>query len=191
MQALQGPLEVGIDATLEDKTPVDEKDSTENTNFVYALLSLKFIEEPKSYKDAMNSKYVHDWCGAMDSEYKSLMENKTWTLVSLPKGRKALKNRWVYVIKRGSDGSIERFKARLVIKGFLQRFGIDYNEIFSPVVRMEVLRILLAIGAALDWEIEQMDVKTAFLNGYLDEEIYMEQPEGYAVKARKDWCVSC
>ncbi|KAJ0392066.1 hypothetical protein P43SY_011689 [Pythium insidiosum] len=81
------------------------------------------------------------------------------------------------------DGPVDRFKARLVIKGFLQKYGVDYTEIFAPVVRMEILRLLLALAAAMDWEVEQMDVKTAFLNGYLEEEIYMEQPMGYTVLA--------
>jgi hypothetical protein len=80
---------------------------------------------------------------------------------------------------------VGRFKARLVIKGFLQRHGIDYNEIFAPVLRMEVLRLLLTIAAMLDFEIRQMDVKTAFLKGFLDEEIYMEQPEGFVVPGKE------
>ncbi|POM73802.1 putative transposable element [Phytophthora palmivora] len=85
---------------------------------------------------------------------------------SRPKGRKILSCRWVFVVKYTGTGEIDRFKARLVIKGFLQEYGIDYNEIFSPVIKMEVLRLLLTIAALFDLEIHQMDVKTAFLNGF-------------------------
>ncbi|GMF39234.1 unnamed protein product [Phytophthora fragariaefolia] len=122
----------------------------------------------------------------MDSEIQSHEDNETWVLVPRPKDRNVLKNRWVYVIKYKSDGSVDRFKARLVIKGFLQKYGIDYTEIFAPVVRMEILRLFLALAAAMDLEVEQMDVKTAFLNGYLDEEIYMEQPVGYVQRGKED-----
>uniref|UniRef100_H3G5D2 Reverse transcriptase Ty1/copia-type domain-containing protein n=1 Tax=Phytophthora ramorum TaxID=164328 RepID=H3G5D2_PHYRM len=118
-------------------------------------------------------------------EYKSLMDNNTWVLVPRPRGRKILSNRWVFVVKYTGTGHIDRFKARLVIKGFLQEYGIDYNEIFSPVIRMEVLRLLLTIAALLDFEIHQMDVKTVFLNGTLEEEIYMAQPEGFKVPGKE------
>ncbi|KAG3088370.1 hypothetical protein PI125_g18375 [Phytophthora idaei] len=89
------------------------------------------------------------------------------------------------VVKYTGTGEIDRFKARLVIKGFLQEYGIDYNEIFSQVIRMEVLRPLLTIAALLDLEIHQMDVKTAFLNGFLEEEIYMAQPEGFKIPGKE------
>ncbi|POM69721.1 LOW QUALITY PROTEIN: putative transposable element [Phytophthora palmivora] len=113
------------------------------------------------------------------SEYESCVQNQTWTLVPRPHNRKC---RWVFVRKRDETGSIVCFKTRLVMKGFQQKYGIDYTEIFSPVVRMEVLRLLLTLAAIIDYEIEQMDVKTAFLNGSLDVEIFMEQPEGFASK---------
>lgn len=92
----------------------------------------------------------------------------------MPKERKALQCRWVFVVRYKSDCTIDRYKFRLVIKGFLQKYGINYDEIFSPVICMEDLRLLLTITALLDLEIHQMDVKTAFLNGHLDAEIYME-----------------
>ncbi|POM64988.1 putative transposable element [Phytophthora palmivora] len=114
------------------------------------------------------------------------MDNQTWVLVPRPKGRKILRSRWDFVVKYTGTGEIDRFKARLVIKGFLQEYGIDYNEIFSPVIRMEVLRLLLTIAALLDLEIHQMDVKTAFLNGFLEEEIYMAQPEGFTTPGQED-----
>ncbi|GMF42168.1 unnamed protein product [Phytophthora fragariaefolia] len=132
----------------------------------------------------MKSNHANRWHKAAKAEYNSLMENNTWVLVPPPKGRKTLTSRWVFVVKYTGTGEIDRFKARLVIKGFLQEYGIDYNEIFSLVIRMEVLRLLLTIAALLDLEIHQMDVKTAFLNGYLEEEIYMVQPEGFTIPGK-------
>jgi hypothetical protein len=115
---------------------------------------------------------------AINDEIKSLEENETWTLVDLPPGRTPIKSKWVFKLKRDSSGKIARFKARLVAKGFSQQQGIDYHETFSPVVKFSSLRFLLALAAQHDWEIEQVDFTTAFLNGHLDEEIYLEVPEG-------------
>ena len=115
----------------------------------------------------------------MNEEYRSLMANGTWDLVPLPKGRKLVRCKWVYRTKYASDGSIEIHKARLVAKGFSQVEGIDYNETFSPVAKMNSIRIVLSLVASHKWEVHQMDVKYAFLHGDLKEEIYMEQPPGY------------
>ena len=120
----------------------------------------------------------------MDDEMWSLEKNVTWELIELPAGKKALLNKWVYKIKDEPDGQI-RFKARLVVKGFLQRKGIDYTEIFSPVVKLTTIRVLLSIVAAENLHLEQMDVKTAFLHGDLEEDIYMKQPEGYEVPGKE------
>ncbi len=113
------------------------------------------------------------------SEYHSLMKNKTWSLVPLPQGRTPVGSRWVFKLKRKADGSIDKFKARLVAKGYSQEFGLDYGETFSPVVRYTSIRILIAIANLLDLDLHQMDVQTAFLNGKLNEEVYMVQPEGF------------
>ena len=118
---------------------------------------------------------------AMQEEYDGLMERNTWELVDQPKGRKVVKCRWTFVCKL--DG---RYKARLVAKGFTQVYGVDYKETFSPVARFESVRFLLAHAALEDWEIEGMDVKLAFLHSDLDEEIYMEQPEGFTVEGQED-----
>ena len=117
---------------------------------------------------------------AMVEEMESLNKNKTWELTELPEGKKTVGCKWVYRKKEAvSDKEKERFKARLVAKGYSQRKGIDYDEVFSPVVRHTSIRILLALVASMDMELEQLDVKTAFLHGDLEEVIYMEQPEGF------------
>jgi Reverse transcriptase (RNA-dependent DNA polymerase) len=120
----------------------------------------------------------------MKDEMKSLQENDTYELVQLPKGRKALRNKWVFKLKRDGNGELMKYKARLVVKGFGQKQGIDFEEIFSPVVKMTSIRVVLGLVADLDLELEQLDVKIAFLHGDLEEEIYMVQPEGFEVKGK-------
>ena len=115
----------------------------------------------------------------MKLELESMYSNSVWQLVDLPEGVKPIGCKWIFKRKRGADGKVETFKARLVAKGYTQKEGVDYEETFSPVAMLKSIRILLAIAAYFDYEIWQMDVKTAFLNGYLDETIYMDQPEGY------------
>jgi ATP-binding cassette subfamily B (MDR/TAP) protein 1 len=105
--------------------------------------------------------------------------------VSLPKGKKALKNKWVYRVKTEEHSSHPRYKARLVVKGSSQKKGIDFDEIFSPVVKMSLIRVVLGIAATMNLEIEQLDVKTAFLHGDLEEEIYIEQLEGFIVEDKE------
>ncbi|CAI7824946.1 unnamed protein product [Closterium sp. NIES-54] len=116
---------------------------------------------------------------ALEDEFQSHMENETWTLTNLPPGRKALDCTWVLRVKTDAEGRLERRKTRLVIKGFQQREGIDFQEVFSPIAKAPTLQLLLAAAAVCGWKVEQMDVKTAFLYGVVDEEIYMKQPEGY------------
>lgn len=134
---------------------------------------------PQSYKEAIESNNADDWRMAMDSEMASLTKNDTWTLVKLPAGRKAICNKWIYRVKTRPNGSIERYKARLVVKGCSQQPEEDFNETFSPVARFESIRLLLAIAATRDCTLKQIDIKTAFLYGDLDEIIFMHQPEGY------------
>ncbi|GKA12670.1 reverse transcriptase domain-containing protein, partial [Tanacetum coccineum] len=123
---------------------------------------------------------------AMQEEIKALHKNKTWELVPLPGGRKPIRNKWVYKIKRNGDDQVERYRARLVVKGYAQKEGIDFNEIFSPVVRMTTIRVVLAMCATYDLHLEQLDVKTAFLHGNLEEEIYMLQPKGFEQKGKEN-----
>ncbi|GKA25382.1 retrovirus-related pol polyprotein from transposon TNT 1-94 [Tanacetum coccineum] len=122
----------------------------------------------------------------MQEEIKALHKNKTWELVPLSRGRKPIGNKWVYKIKRNGDDQVERYRARLVVKGYAQKEGIDFNEIFSPVVRMTNIRVVLAMCATYDLHLEHLDVKTAFLHGNLEEEIYMLQPEGFKQKGKEN-----
>ena len=131
-------------------------------------------QDPLTFREVMDSALADEWREACQYEIDALAKNGTWTLVELPPGRKAVKSKWVF--KHKAD---MRFRTRLVAKGFTQIFGLDYDETFSPVARFESLRLLLALAALEDWEIHQMDVKSAFLNGVLEEEIYMEQPQGF------------
>ena len=120
-----------------------------------------------------------DWDAAMDEEYCSLIANDNWDLVPLPKERKLFRCKWVYRTKYASDGSVERLKERLFAKGFSQVEGIDYNETFDPVAKVNFICLVFSLAALHNWEVHQMDVKSAFLHGDLEEEIYMEQPPGY------------
>ena len=166
-----------------DDVPLDDK---LYIGSVLLIVSHKHKPDPQSYKEAMASALASEWQAASDSEMDALNATRTYSLVPAPPGRKILQCKWVFNTKYLGNGEIERYKARLVVKGFLQKYGIDYIEIFSPVVRMEVLRLLLTIAAALDWEIHQMDVKTAFLHGELEEDVYVYQPEGYVVKGKEN-----
>ena len=145
------------------------------------------IDEPRNVEEALSSVHAKQWKDAMDSEHSSLIRNKTWSLVSRPKDVNIVGNRWVFKVKRKGDGSIDRFKARLVAQGFSQTYGVDYDEVFSPVVRFSTLRSLLALANANNWEIHQMDVTTAFLNGELDCAVFMEQPIGYVVPGKSNY----
>lgn len=118
--------------------------------------------EPRSYDEAINSNEVRQWKRAMDEEYKSLLKNCTWELVEAPEDQKVIDNRWVFKVKENPDGTIERFKARLVVRGFTQQYGIDYEETFSPVVKYTSVRLILALAASHKMKLIQFDIKTAF-----------------------------
>ncbi|KAL2248336.1 UNVERIFIED_CONTAM: Retrovirus-related Pol polyprotein from transposon TNT 1-94 [Sesamum indicum] len=134
--------------------------------------------EPECYAEAVNDVHKSKWELAINDEMNSLKKNDTRELCQLPKGKKALQNRWVYRIKEESDGK-KRYKARLVVNGFQQRYGIDFTKVFTPIVKLTTIRLVLSMVAAENLELQQMDVKTAFLHEDLEEEIYMVQPEGY------------
>ena len=134
---------------------------------------------PETYKEAIESEESQKWTQSMKEEYESLQNMGTWSLEPLPAGCKALDNKWVFAVKTNEDGSVERYKARLVVKGFLQRAGVDYDETYATVASLKSLRLVLTLAATEDMEIHQIDVKTAFLNGDLPQVIYMKQPKGF------------
>ena len=137
------------------------------------------VKIPNSYKEAMDSPEKEEWIHAIDAELQSMANLHTYELADLPAGRKAVGSRWVYDIKTDIDGNILRFKARLVAKGFSQQHLIDYNETYSPVVDYITLRCILSLAVSLNWSLRQGDYSTAYLNGELEEIIYMSQPKGY------------
>eukprot|EP00253_Pinus_taeda_P028718 PITA_28718 len=122
----------------------------------------------------------------MVDEMASLNKNEAWDLVELPAGRKPICSKWVFKKKTNAEGKVEKYKARFVAKGYSQVPGIDFGNIFSPVAKVTSIRLFLSVAGAFDFEVEQMDVKTTFLHGDLEEEIYMKQPEGFAVKGKKE-----
>ncbi len=141
-----------------------------------------FLEEPQNIEEALTCENSKEWECAMQEEYDSLMTNNTWTLVPLPGGRKLVSCKWVFKIKQGANEEVERYKARLVARGFTQTYGVDYNETFAPVAKFTSIRCIFALATLEDMEIHQMDMKTAFLNGELEDEIYMEQPQRFVHK---------
>jgi Reverse transcriptase (RNA-dependent DNA polymerase) len=140
------------------------------------LTSIEEQKEPNNYHEAITKPV---WCKAMKEELDALEKNETWRMVPLPNGKKLVGCKWIYKIKYHNNGTIERYKARLVAKGYTQTYGIDYEETFAPVAKMNTIRILLSIVVNQNWTLHQMDVKNAFLQGTLEEEVYMSLPPGY------------
>ncbi|KAL0548750.1 hypothetical protein IC582_013218 [Cucumis melo] len=143
------------------------------------------VEDPLSYKQAMNDVDKDQWVKAMDLEMESMYFNLVWELVDLPEGVKPIGCKWIYKRKRDSAGKVQTFKARLVAKGYTQREGVDYEETFSLVAMLRSIRILLSIATFYDYEIWKMDVKTALLNGNLEESIFMSQREGFITQGQE------
>lgn len=134
------------------------------------------LHEPYSYIQASKSP---NWVSVMKDELDALERNQTWELTSLPKGKKAISSKWVYKLKLKSDGTVDRYKARLVTKGFNQVQGLDYHEIFSPVAKCVTVRLMFSVVAARGWPLHQVDINNTFLQCFLDEKVYMTPPEGY------------
>jgi hypothetical protein len=151
---------------------------------VYETEEFQMEDDPTSFEEAMRSDHSSKWLKAMEDEMKSMSTNKVWDLEIIPKGAKTIGCKWIYKTKYDSQGNVERFKVRLVAKGFTQREGIDYNETFSPVSCKDSFRIIMALVAHYDLELHQMDVRTTFLNVDLEENIYMAQPKGFVVKEK-------
>lgn len=134
--------------------------------------------EPTTYNQAIKCPEKDKWILAMQEELQSLEDNNTWTLVDLPKERKTIGSKWVFKIKTDQNNIPTRYKARLVAQGFTQQYGVDYDEVFAPVARPATFRTLLAIAGKEKLIVHQFDVKTTFLNGVLNEEIYLRPPQG-------------
>ncbi|GJT06568.1 putative RNA-directed DNA polymerase, partial [Tanacetum coccineum] len=156
--------------------------SVENFNF---STNLNKIVEPKTFDEA--SKDIR-WIEAMNLEMEALNRNGTWVITELPVGRKPIGNKWVWKVKYKSTGDVERFKARLVAKGYNQKEGIDYDETFSPVVKIVTVRCILSLAVFNNWSVYQLDINNAFLYGDLEEDVYMSLPEGYFAKDDKRVC---
>jgi transposase InsO family protein len=149
----------------------------------YALMTnIMQVNEPMNYKQAKDKE---EWVEAMNDEYNSIMKNQTWELTELPENKTPIGCKWLFKAKFKPDGSIDRFKARLVAKGYAQKEGIDFEETFAPVAKLNTIRVLVALATAHNWKIHQLDVKSAFLNGELKEEVYLEQPEGFVQKGQE------
>ncbi|KAJ7950679.1 Retrovirus-related Pol polyprotein from transposon TNT 1-94 [Quillaja saponaria] len=139
--------------------------------------TLSSVSIPQDWKEALADP---KWEDAMVEEMKALSKNDTWELASLPHGKRAVGCKWVFTIKRKADGTIKRYKARLVARGFTQTYGVDYQETFAPVAKMNSIRVLISCAANLGWDLQQLDIKNAFLHGDLAEEVYMEIPLGFS-----------
>lgn len=146
------------------------------SSFQSFMSSLTSAEDPKSFQQA--SKYQH-WIDAMNLELHALEENNTWDITILPPGKKSIGCKWLYKTKFRVDGIIELFKARLVVLGCKQVYGVDYEQTFTPVGKMATRRARLAVAAVNDWIVVQINVMNAFLHGELDDTVYMRMPLGY------------
>jgi hypothetical protein len=181
------PPQPADDSDAEDAQLVDDDSYVylflpEALEFAFAAVSSSIDPKqapPKTYAEAMGRPDTHLWHEAACKEIDALVERGTWVLAKLPPGKKAIGSRWVFVVKFNADGSLNRYKGRLVIKGFSQIPVLDFGDTFASTLRWEVLRAILAVGAIEDLEIETADADNAFLNGDLDADIFMQQPEGF------------
>ena len=150
-------------------------DSFATHHFMY-MANVVQGKEPTCFSEAVGNE---QWNVAMDEEMNALDASGTWELTPLPNEKKAIGCKWVYKIKHNANGLISKYKACLVVKGYAQTYGIDFEETFSLVAKMAIVRAVIAMVATKGWELQQMDMKNVFLNGELQEEVYMEHPEGY------------
>jgi hypothetical protein len=146
----------------------------------YTTLMCDIIEEDP--KEAIQRK---EWADSMTEEYQSIIKNDVWEIVPRPKSKDVVSSKWLFKIKHVVDGSIEKYKAIFVARGFSQKEFIDYEETFAPVARYTSIRTIIALGTKMKWKLHQMDMKTDFLNGVIEEEVYIEKPQGFEVEDRK------
>ncbi|CAJ2646460.1 unnamed protein product [Trifolium pratense] len=168
-------------ARLQDCDVVNDNEVNEDGDLVhFALLA---GAEPVNHIEALNNM---KWKQAMEEELCAIEKNHTWEIVKLPSDKKAIVVKWVFKLKLNPDGSIAKHKARLVARGFLQREGLDYSEVYSPVARIDTVRLVVAIENARDWPMYHLDVKSAFLNGPLEEVVFVTQPPGFVIKGKEN-----
>ena len=169
--------------------PVPTRASTRETRkpdyYGVRVNTAQLQKEPQTVKEALDGSEKEHWEAAMQKEMDSIYSNDVWDLVELPANRKTVGSKWVFKKKTKADGTLERFKARLVAQGFSQKQGLDYDETFSPVIRFESFRSLVAVALQKRLKLHQLDITAAFLNGRLEEEVFMNQPEGFAVKGKE------
>ncbi|GJX50148.1 retrotransposon protein, putative, ty1-copia subclass [Tanacetum coccineum] len=147
--------------------------------------------EPTNYLAALSDPESDKWLEAMNTEMQSMKDNQVWNLVDLPPNCKTVRSKWIFKKRINMDGNIHTYKARLIAKGFTQTYGVDYEETFSPVADIKAIKILIAIAVFYNYKIWQMDVKYAFLNGRLNKDVYMVQPEGPMLQDVKSWLGKC
>jgi hypothetical protein len=138
--------------------------------------------EPFSFDEAAKHKV---WKDAMIEEYESILKDNVWEVVRRPQGKSVVTSKWIYKIKHAIDGSVEKFKARFVARGFSQKERIDYDEIFAPVARYTSIRIIISLASVFNWKLHQIDVKAVFLNGEVEQEVYIDQPEGFVIHGKE------
>lgn len=146
------------------------------------ISSLSEVSIPKTWQEAAR---IPAWAQAMKDEMSALEKNHTWDVTSLPPGKKPIGSKWVFSVKQNEDGKVQRYKARLVARGYTQTPGVDYQETFAPVAKMNSIRVILSCAVTLDWELHQLDIKNAFLHGDLKEEIYMAFPPGFVKRGQE------
>ena len=184
MVSLSPPIQIIVGTSTHHIEPVETRDPVVETapNEVHQgsqVHDIGSVTNPITYEEAVSCPQSELWLDAMRDEIQSMRHNGVWELVELPEGHRPIGYKWVYKTKRDHKGKIEKFKARLVAKGFTQREGVDYEATLSPVSSKDSFRVIMALVAHFDMELHQMDVKTVFLNGDLNEEVYMIQPEGF------------
>jgi hypothetical protein len=177
-QAQQTPSsQESISGPVKFRTPAELYDQTDQIqDYEYSGVCMLAADEPVNVEQALEEEC---WRQAMRDELEAIVQNKTWEFSELPSHHKAIGLKWVFKVKRDPAGNVVKHKARLVVKGYAQIQGIDYDDVYAPVARLETVRFLLALAVQGDWQVHHMDVKSAFLNGNLLEEVYVQQPPGF------------
>ena len=181
------PQEESMENILTSEEPKRSTRQRKYVSFGQDFVPLLLENEPQTFKVAMSSSELTYQKEAVNSEIESILSNHTWELVDLPPGNKPLGSKWIFKRKMNTDGTIDKYKTRLVVKGYKQKEGLDYFDTYSRVTGITSIRMLIALAVVHDFKFDQMDVKTTFLKGELEEDIYMEQPNVFIVpgKAKK------